>query len=80
MRMKHAHPRRRPTNVSLDAALVDEARALGLNLSQVFEERLTEVVAAERQRHWLLENKKGFEAYAKYVERHGIFNEREREW
>ena len=80
MRMRTAHARRRPTNVSLDPALVEEAKLLGLNLSQVFEDRLREAVCAERQRRWLIENERGFDAYAKYVERHGIFNEDGRDW
>jgi antitoxin CcdA len=73
-------PRRRATNLSLDAALVDEARGLELNLSKVLEERLREVIGAERRRLWLEENEAAFSAYDRFVERHGLFNEDEREW
>jgi len=79
--MKAAHARtKRATNVSIDAGLADEARRLRLNLSQLLEERLGEVLAAERRRRWLEENEKAFAAYDRFVERHGIFNEDEREW
>ncbi len=76
----HAPSRRRATNLSLDAALVAEARALELNLSRIVEDRLREVVREERARRWLEENQAGFEAFARFVEKTGIFNEDEREW
>jgi antitoxin CcdA len=71
---------RRATNVSLDPALVEEARRLELNLSRLFEDRLREAIAAERRRRWLEENKEAFAGYARFVERHGIFNEEGRGW
>lgn len=82
MRMKAAHApkRRRATNLSLDEALVAEARALELNLSRIVEDRLREVVQKERARRWLEENRPGFEAFARFVEKNGIFNEDDREW
>lgn len=72
--------RRRPTNLSLDEALVAEARALELNLSRVVEESLRAAVAAERRQRWLAENAGALAAYERFVETHGIFNEDEREW
>lgn len=77
MKGTHSSPRRRATNLSLDAELVVEARALELNLSRLLEERLREVVQEERARRWLEENRAGLEAF---VEKHGIFNEDDREW
>lgn len=71
---------RRPTNLSLDEALVAEARELKLNLSRVVEKSLKEAVAAERRRQWLEENAEALAAYERFVEAHGIFNEDEREW
>lgn len=82
MRMKNAHARtrRRPTNLSLDEGLVAEARELDLNLSRILEDRLREVVQEARARRWLEENRSGFEAFARFVEKNGIFNEDDREW
>jgi antitoxin CcdA len=82
MRMKHAHrqDRRRATNLSLDEKLVAEARDLDLNLSRIVEDRLRQVVKEERARRWLEENRTGFEAFERFVEKHGIFNEDERDW
>jgi len=82
MRMKRAHAegRRRATNLSLDEKLVAEARELELNVSRIVEDRLREVVRDERARRWLEENRAGFEAFERFVEKNGIFNEDEREW
>ena len=48
--------RRRPTNVSLDAALVDEAKALGINISKACDDGLAAANKQERERRWLEEN------------------------
>lgn len=47
---------RRATNVTLPDALLREARALGINLSQACERGLTAEVAAMRRVHWLEQN------------------------
>jgi len=83
--MKPAHtsnrrPPRRPTNVSLDPELVAEARALDINLSQAFETHLAELVRARRAEAWMKENAKGFDAYNRFVETAGIWNEDDRGW
>jgi antitoxin CcdA len=79
MRMKRA-PVRKPTNVTLNAELVREARELDLNLSREFEEHLEELVRLRRADRWRDENKKAIEAYAKFFDKHGIWNEDERGW
>lgn len=85
MRMKSAHSNRsrsprRPTNVSLDPALVEEARKLDINLSQAFESHLRELVRERRAAAWAKENAEAFDAYNQFVARAGIWNEDERDW
>lgn len=75
-----ASRRRRATNLSLDEELVAEARKLELNLSRIVEDRLREVVREERARRWLQDNRAGFAAFDRFVEKNGIFNEDDREW
>jgi len=65
-------PFRRPTNVSLDANLVDEARALDLNVSRACEDGLAAAVQAERRRRWVLENREAMEAANDWVAEHGL--------
>lgn len=60
-------PYRRPTNVSLDARLVEDAKALGINVSRASEEGLVREIKAERQRRWLDENKEAIDEYNEWV-------------
>jgi antitoxin CcdA len=63
---------RKPTNVSLDRALVEEARALGINLSQACEQGITQQVKQQRAERWLEENRAAIESSNAYVEKHGL--------
>ncbi|THD36745.1 MAG: post-segregation antitoxin CcdA [Sphingomonas sp.] len=65
-------PFRRPTNVSLDAALVEQARELGINVSRACEDGLSDVVRAERRRRWIEENREAMEASNAYVAENGL--------
>jgi antitoxin CcdA len=80
MRMSTAHVRHRPTNVSLPASLVDRARALGINLSGEFEIHLERVVREREAALWRKENARAIQAYARYVEKHGVWDEDSRGW
>jgi len=71
-RFRHADSRKRPTNVSLSASLVDEARELGINVSQACEEGLAAATKAERERRWLEENRGAMESWNRYIDEHGL--------
>ena len=71
-RFRHADDRKRPTNVSLSASLVDEARALGINISQACEEGLRAATKAERDRLWLEENAEAIRSHNDYVAKFGL--------
>ena len=60
-------PYRRPTNVSLDSRLVEEARELGINVSRASEEGLAREIKAERKRRWLEDNKDALDEYNEWV-------------
>ena len=64
--------RKRPTNVSLDGALVEEAKALGINLSQACEEGLAAAAKKERERRWLEENRAAIESHNQWVAKHEL--------
>ncbi len=70
--------RKVPTNLSLRADLVERAKALGLNLSDVVESTLEAVIAAAEQSRWLAENQEAIEYYNAFVEKHGVFGEEHR--
>ncbi|MEQ9037734.1 MAG: type II toxin-antitoxin system CcdA family antitoxin [Silicimonas sp.] len=67
---------RRPTNLTLDAALIEEARALNVNLSRAAEEGLRIAVKTERARRWQEENAEAIRSSNEYVEKHGLPLER----
>jgi antitoxin CcdA len=61
-----------PTNVSLDAALVAEAKQLGLSISQASNLGLESAVKEARAERWLNENKGALESYNDWVEANGL--------
>jgi antitoxin CcdA len=63
---------RRATNVTLPESLLQEARALDINLSQACERGLASEVAATRAQRWLAENLDAMDAWNDYVERDGL--------
>lgn len=63
---------KRPTNVSLNAALLDEAKSLGINVSRACEQGLAEQIAKARGERWLKENRDAIAASNQYVERRGL--------
>jgi len=64
--------RRKPTNLSLDAELVDAARRRGLNLSRAAEDGIRRAVESEAARQWQEENAEGIRQMNAYVEKHGL--------
>ena len=63
---------RRATNVSLDFGLVEEARALGVNLSRACERGLAEQIAQTRAERWRVANADALAASNAYVEQRGL--------
>jgi antitoxin CcdA len=63
---------RRATNVSLDAELIDTARALGINVSRACERGLKREVAEATRAQWLEENREAIEGWNAYVREHGL--------
>jgi antitoxin CcdA len=63
---------KKPTNVSLDSELVEQAKLLGINLSQSCEEGLRKEVSKALSEQWLRENKSALDWSNDYVEKHGL--------
>jgi len=63
------------TNVSIQAEVVRDAKALGLNLSEVFEAAVVEAVRRKRREAWLEENREAIESYNASVTRDGVFSD-----
>jgi len=69
---KRATLTRRRTNLSLDPRLVDEAKALGINLSRTVEHALTAAIAAARTKQWREENKQAIDGTVAWVTENGL--------
>ena len=65
-------PPRRATSMTLDAALLDEARALGVNLSRAAEEGIAARTKAAKAEAWRRENAEAIAATNDYVEKYGL--------
>jgi antitoxin CcdA len=63
---------RRATNVSINAQLLAEARALEVNISRAAEQGLARAIAERRAALWLEENQAALESSNAYVEQHGL--------
>jgi antitoxin CcdA len=77
MRMNYVHTKltpakRKPVNISLRQDLVEEAKALGINISAVAEAALLNAVRDARIDAWAKENAAGFAALNRIVEEEGL--------
>jgi antitoxin CcdA len=63
---------KRATNVTLPVALVDEAKALGINLSQACEAGLAKRVSETKAEQWKRENRAAIESWNKWTEENGL--------
>lgn len=63
---------KKATNLSLDQALLQEARDLGVNLSQAAEHGLRQAVANAKADAWKRENRVAIESSNAWVEQRGL--------
>ena len=70
-----ARTRKRAANLSVDRALLEDARRLKLNLSQVFETGLSAAIREKQREQWLQENRAALDAYNDHIERDGVFSD-----
>lgn len=63
---------RKATNLTLDASLIAEARALNVNLSRAAEEGLRAAVRSERAKLWQAENAEALRSSNAHVEKTGL--------
>jgi len=63
---------KKATNITLSADVLNEAKALGINISQACDQYLRELVKREQERRWLADNTDFIAAYNAGVERDGL--------
>lgn len=68
--------KKRAVNLFVDAELLDEAKRLGVNVSETLERRLRSIVRAEQEKRWLEENKSAFSSINAFIDKHGLLSSR----
>lgn len=63
---------KKPTNLSLNAKVLEAARGLGMNLSATVDVLLAEEVQRRLGERWNEENKEAIDAYNARIEREGL--------
>jgi antitoxin CcdA len=69
---KNPAGQRRATNVTLDAALLTEAKKLQINVSKAAESGLAQAVAERHRALWLEANRAALDSSNAYTEQHGL--------
>jgi antitoxin CcdA len=65
-------PARKPTNLSIDSDLLEEARQLNINLSRAAENGLSIAVLQAKAEKWKMENAEALKSSNAYVDKHGL--------
>lgn len=71
--MKNETPSiRKAANLSIDADVLAEAKALSVNISRAAEAGISDAVRKEKERRWKEENREALESWNRWVEENGI--------
>ena len=63
------------TNITINKDVLRQARELKLSVSRAAEERLIELIRAERERQLREELAESIQAYNEFVDKHGLFSD-----
>jgi len=66
---------KRAVNLRIDESLIDQAKALNVNLSQTLETSLVELLREKQREAWLAENREAVDAYNQRIEKQGLFSD-----
>lgn len=72
MRHEKLSAPRKATNLSLNADLLAEAKALSVNVSRAADAGLEDAIRNRKAELWLEENRKAIEENNRYFEQHGL--------
>jgi antitoxin CcdA len=67
---------KKPTNVSINSDILQQAKDLKINLSKALEGRLVEIIRETRRLQWLAENQSALDDYNQHVEHNGVFSDK----
>jgi antitoxin CcdA len=67
-------------NITISSRLIDDAKALGINVSQSAEEGVRKKVKEAMAAQWLEENREALLAHNEWVKKNGTFGDKVRAW
>lgn len=67
---------KKSANLSINSDLIQQAKALKINLSKLLEEKLIQTIASQKESLWLQENKEAIEEYNERISKKGTFSDR----
>jgi len=70
-----ASKRKVRVNITMDARLVEDAKALGLNLSTTAEQAIDRVVRAQRMQRFSEDNREAIASWDKRAEENGLWSD-----
>jgi len=66
---------KKAVNLRISQTLIDEAKALNINLSQTLETSLIEILREKQKEAWLQDNQDAVAAYNQRIEEKGVFSD-----
>ncbi len=66
---------KKAANLSINTDLLNQAKALQINLSSTLERALVEVIRDKQRQQWLQENRQSIEDYNQRIEAEGCFSD-----
>lgn len=66
---------KKAANLSINTDLLNQAKALQINLSATLERALAEVIRDKQRQQWLQENRQSIEDYNQRIEVEGCFSD-----
>ncbi|RWB54226.1 type II toxin-antitoxin system CcdA family antitoxin [Mesorhizobium sp.] len=63
---------RKSVRLSIDSRLIEDVKALGIDISSIAEAAIAAAVSAEKTRRWQDENREAIDSWNDYVRRHGL--------
>lgn len=74
-RLYNTEAPKKPTNVSINSDLLNQARSLKINVSATLERALIEQLREQRRALWREENAESIQAYNEHVDKQGTFSD-----
>lgn len=72
MLQSKAKPQRKSATISISFQLLEDAKALGIDISRAAETAIAEAIAAKKTLQWQAENRKAIASSNDYVSRNGL--------